>query len=341
MRTLELGRSAALIAGAIALLHGCNGVPTGAGSGVLPQGPPGGATHSHGGSWMDPDARQHDLLYVTNGNGVVNVYRYWQHTLAGVLTDFSQPEGECVDSADNVYVADYGAKKIYEYAHGGKTAINTIDASPYSPFGCAVNPKNGDLAVANSWARGTRGNIAIYRNAKGKPVIYTYPYISGFRSVAYDNKGNLLATDANNYSSSYYGAHFAYLPKNGIKLIYMRFCTNTSSCYGWWLYVDGIQWDGKYWVFNSYNYLLRWTIANNQSTYVDDIVLSGTYEDYLGPFWFYRKALKSPVTQVVGSTYFDSRGAVLYWKYPAGGNSIASVTKDLDAPFGVVGSLHQ
>ena len=328
------------MAGAIALLHGCNGVPTGAGSGLMPLGPSGSATHPRGGSWMDPQARQRDLLYVTNGDGVVNVYRYWQHTLAGVLTDFTQPEGECVDASGNVYIADYGAKKVYEYAHGGKAPTDTIDTSPYAAFGCAINPKNGALAVANYYGRGTRGNIEVYRHAKGRPVIYTYPYIAGFRSVAYDSKGNLLATDGNGYSSSYYGSHFAYLPKNGIKLIYMNFCYGTSCGEFGFLSVQGIQWDGKYWVFDSYDELFRWTIANDQSEYVDEITLNGSYEDQVGPFWLYRKNTKSPATQVVSSSYFDSRGAVLYWKYPAGGNSIASITKDLDVPFGVVGSLH-
>lgn len=328
MTILQRGRSVFSVAAGVALCAGCAGPPT------LPSGSALGLRQS----WIESDARDQDLLYVTNANGIVNVYRYWQHTLTGVLTSFKQPEGECVDGSGNVYIADYGAKKVFEYAHGGKSPIEKIDTSPYAAFGCAVNVKNGDLAVATYSSSHQRGNIEIYRHAKGKPVIYAYPYVAGFRSVGYDDKGNLLATDGNGYSSSDYGSHFVYLPKNGIKLIGIAFCYS-SSCEGSWFAVQGIQWDGKYWVFNTYSDLFRWTIANNKSQYVDEINLSGVYADGMGPFWLYRQSSKAPVTQVVGSSSFESRSAVFYWNYPDGGDPVGSVTEDLDAPFGVVGSL--
>lgn len=329
MKILQRGRSVFSLAACIALFAGCAGPPT----------IPSGGGLGFGQSWIESDALRQDLLYVTNADGVVNVYRYRQHTLVGVLTSFNQPEGECADGAGNVYIADYGAKKVFAYAHGGKSPMETFDTSPYSPFGCAVNMRNGDLAVANYYNH-QRGNVEIYRHARGKPVIYAYPYIAGFRSVGYDSKGNLLATDGNGYSSSYYGSHFAYLPKNGIKLIGVEFCYGTS-CGSWWVSVQGIQWDGKYWVFNTESALFRWTIANNKAQYVDEIKLSGTYEDEMGPFWLYRQNSKAPVTQVVGSSSYGSRAAVFYWNYPAGGDPVGSATSDLDAPFGVVGSLKQ
>jgi hypothetical protein len=318
--------SATYVAASIALLAGCGGQQFAGGE--IASSP----------SRIDSTGPGHDLLYVTNANGVVNVYRYWQHTLAGVLTNFKQPEGECVDAAGNVYIADYGAKKVFEYAHGGSSPIKTIDTSPYAPYACAVNLANGDLAVANYFSYHQRGNIAIYRHAKGKAVIYNASFVLGFRSVAYDGKGNLLATNGNGFSSSSYGSTFAYLPKNAVKLIYMPFCYN-SSCGGYWITVGGIQWDGKYWVFDASSALFRWTISNNKSQFVDAITLNGTYLGELGPFWLYRASPKASPTQVVGSSSSGSHGAVFYWKYPAGGNPIASVTKGLDAPFGVVGSL--
>ena len=328
------------IAAGVVLLSGCAGLPTaGIGSRSLPQIPPPKHQLAFGKSWMSAAAAGHDLLYVTNQNGVVNVYRYWQHTLAGVLTSFKHPQGECADAVGNVYIADYGANKLFEYAHGGKSPIRTIDVSPNSPFGCAVNIKNGDLAVANYYGydSNARGNIEIFRHAKGKPVVYSDRYLLGFQSLAYDGKGNLLATNGTGYDSSYYGAQFVYLPKNGIKLIAIEFCPSTSC--GYYGAVEGIQWDGKYWVFANYNDLLRWTIVNNQSQFVDEIPLYGAYEEGVGPFWLYRKNLKGLATQVVAGSYFESRDAVFYWKYPSGGNPVGSLTKDLAVPFGVVGSL--
>ncbi|MGA7283308.1 MAG: hypothetical protein WBW87_02080 [Candidatus Cybelea sp.] len=331
--------NAAKIAAGIVLLAGCGGLQTaGGGFAALPQVPPPRHQLAFGNSWMDAGAASHDLLYVTNENGVVNVYRYWQHTLEGVLTDFKDPQGECADAAGNVYIADNGANKLFEYAHGGKSPIRTIDVSPNSPFGCAVNIKNGDLAVANfNYDNSTRGNIEIFRHAKGKPVVYSDRYLLGFQSLAYDGRGDLLATNGTGYDSSYYGAQFVYLPKNGIKLIAIEFCPSTSC--GYYGAVQGIQWDGKYWVFANYSYLLRWTIVNNQSQFVDEILLNGAYEEGIGPFWLYRKNLKGPATQIVASSDFESRQAVFYWKYPGGGNPVGSLTKDLAVPFSVVGSL--
>jgi hypothetical protein len=117
--------------------------------------------------------KQHDLLYVTNGDGTVSVYRYWQHTLAYILIDFKKPMGACADRSGNVYITDYKRQKIYEYAHGGKKPIATLDDSPYNPFTCSVSPPNGDLAVANSpyETYGTGGNIAIYPHGGGKAII--------------------------------------------------------------------------------------------------------------------------------------------------------------------------
>lgn len=322
----------------IVLLSSCASQSKDEPSGVLPAIDTPLRVGDAGRSWMNAGAARWDLLYVTNANGVVNVYRYWQYKLIGVLTSFKTPQGECTDADGNVYIADYSAQQIYEYAHGGTSPVRTIDDSGYGPFGCAINPKSGDLAVANyySYQSHSRGNIAIYRHASGKAVIFTDRYISGFKSCAYDTKGNLLATDGNGYSSSYYGSHFAYLPKNAVKLTDVGFGTSSYP-----FYVQGIQWDGKYWVISQYEDLYQLTISGSQGTFVGTIRLSGAYDDGLGPFAFYRLTPKSPPTQVVGSSTFESRGVVDYWKYPAGGDPIASITSKLDEPFGVAISRKQ
>jgi hypothetical protein len=90
----------------------------------------------------NPDAG-HDLLYVSNANGTVSVFRYWQHALVTVLTDFGRPMGECADPAGNVYIADYQRNKIDEYAHGAKKPAKVLDDSPYAPYACSVAPSNG------------------------------------------------------------------------------------------------------------------------------------------------------------------------------------------------------
>src|SRR5271166_2288634 len=143
-------------------------------------------------SWMAPNVAGQDLLYVSNGNGEVTVYRYWQHTLVGVLTDFTQPMGECADSSGNVYITDYAAKQILEYAHGGKSPTKTLNDSPDSPYACSIDPSTGNLAVANNDGTSQQGNIAIWTKASGSPAYYTNSLLFNFEGCAYDDKGNLL-----------------------------------------------------------------------------------------------------------------------------------------------------
>jgi len=113
-------------------------------------------------SWMDVGVAKQDLLYVSDSNGEVTVYRYWQHTLVGTLTDLTQPMGECTDSAGDVYITDYAAKQILEFAHGGTKPLRKLNDSPDSPYACSIASSTGSLAVANDDGGSTEGDIAIW-----------------------------------------------------------------------------------------------------------------------------------------------------------------------------------
>jgi hypothetical protein len=106
----------------IALLAGCDG----------PQSQFGGAPQSavtalanHSAAWMLPEAKNEDLLYIANiagssdYKGSITVYTYPQGKLVGEIKGFSRPNGLCLDKAGDVYVANFGAENIIEYAHGG------------------------------------------------------------------------------------------------------------------------------------------------------------------------------------------------------------------------------
>ncbi|MGC2404789.1 MAG: hypothetical protein WA431_00055, partial [Candidatus Cybelea sp.] len=303
----------------IFLLAGCGGV-----SQTLPQpllsAPP-----------LDRKLKQRDLLYISNGNGTVNVYRYWQRTLVGVLTNFTQPEGECADQAGNVYIADYAEQKTFEYAHGGKKPINSIDDAPYNPYDCSVDPSTGNLAIASSaYGYYTPGSIAIYPNGSGKPIFYQGPYEDKFIACAYDDRGDLfIASRINEYYSIYYEFAFYLLPKHGNKLITEKLQDPSSRSYSGFPWVEGVAWDGKYWVVESYNRLYRFSI-NVTPKYISEATLYGGYS-YHGPFAFYRKDLKSRATQVVGgSGSYSGKSAVDYFVYPIGGGPLHTIDKDLD-----------
>jgi hypothetical protein len=282
-------------------------------------------------SWMAKGVQQRDLLYVSNANGTVNVYTYWQHNLFGVLGNFSQPMGQCVDPAENVYITDFQAENVSEYPHGATKALKVYGDAPFSPYGCAVAPGTRNLAIAN-WGEGSnaKGNITIYPHGEGKAKIYTTSEFDHFASCAYDDRGDLLAISEQSYNTYRYAPQFYYLPSNSPKLIPITL-PGPSSRWTWGL-VLSLAWDGKYWVVDAIDPagLYRYTI-NVKARYISSTQLSGV----VGSVWIYRKSLKSVGTQVVGTFGGQSTAAVDYWQYPAGGSPIGKITKDLDDPFGI------
>ncbi|HYL26616.1 MAG TPA: hypothetical protein VEW74_02210 [Candidatus Nitrosotalea sp.] len=287
------------------------------------------ALHPQHQSWMAPNVAGQDLLYVSNGNGEVTVYRYWQHTLVGVLTDFTEPLGECADGSGNVYIADYAAEKILEYSHGGKKPIKTLDDAPDSPYACSVDPTTGNLAVANNDGTSTQGNIAIWQKASGSPTHYTDSKIDNFVGCAYDGNGTLFVANVYVYGV---GTFFAWLPKNGSKLVDVTVPSPDPSRGGWG-YVTGIQWDGKYFAIDAYN-IYRISLIHGQAYYVGSSQLGSG-----DPFWIYNNTPGQQGTQVVGGVNGNSGSRVDYWHYPAGGSPIYSLSHGVDKPFGVTISL--
>jgi len=321
MRMLGLNRFALGI-GVAAMLAGCGGSqpPIGA-PGAMPQ-TRAIATHTErGGSWMGMGLKQRDLLYVVS-NSRVDVYRYWQRKHVGALMDFSEPVGACADPVGNVHFVDYSRQTIYEYAHGGKTPIETLGDSPYAPSACSVAPSSGDLAVANSgYPYYEPGNLAIYRNGTGNP---TYLHGSGlhgdeFVGCTYGDRGALLAMTEYNVSSARH-YEFYYLAKNGTKLRPISLPNIGQDS------IQGLTWDGTYWVVGPTggrgDQLDLYSIGS-RARYVGAVTLPQGYLS--GSVAIYRKNFVSRGTQIVGGVNdFYPEDSVLYWGYPAGGNPIGS-----------------
>jgi hypothetical protein len=286
-------------------------------------------------SWTNDGLSKDDLLYVTNSDNEVTVYNYVSRALVGVLTGFKQPMGECVDSSGDVYVTDSTAQEIFEYAHGKSKRIKTLNDAPDSPYACAVDPTTGNLAVANDDGSSQEGNIAIWPNGSGEPVTYTDSTLYEFITCAYDSSGNLFVTNGNHGYP--YEASFAWLPKNGTKLVNIDVPGPKPGSV--WEYVASIQWDGKAFVLGDYD-LYRISLLHGQAYYVGEIGLSfGEDQDPAGPFGFYNEKPGSQATQVVGGVSGDSGSHVDYWSYPAGGDPTAEISQGVDHPFGVAISL--
>lgn len=318
---------------AAALAAGCAGAPSrNAAAGVLPQ-----SVAASSGlrpdrrSWMGASTAKQDLLYVSNANGEVTVYRYWKHTLVGVLTNFTKPMGECVDNSGDVFITDYATKHIVEYAHGGTKPIGKYDDSPDSPYTCSVDPTTGNLAVANDDGTSQQGNIAIWTAASAKRTTYTDSRLYNFQGCAYDGNGNLFVSSAYVYKV---GTYFAWLPRNGTQLINVNVPGPEPS--RTWGTVGGVQWDGKYFAIDEYD-VYRLALIHGQVYYVGMTSLEGA--DLIGPFWIYNNNPSGQGTQVVGGFSGDEGSGVAYWHYPAGGEPIYDLSHGLDDPVGVAVSL--
>jgi DNA-binding beta-propeller fold protein YncE len=334
MKTSSVVPSAALlVAGAFV---GCNGLPQ---RGSVPSiGVPPAARHVQSAdrpvSWTTRDLKRRDLLYVSNPDGIVNVYLYWQHTLVRVLNKFANPMGECTDAAGDVYIVDEKTDRIYEYAHGGTKAIKTLDDSPQAPYGCAVSPATGDLAVANYGESSYgAGNITIYHHAGGAPTVYSGSRFDHFVSCSYDRRGDLFtASDFALTGYPYRGAEFYYLPRKATSLISMTLPYRSRSFQ--WYDVQAVAWDGKYWVVEQVDSLYRYVI-NVKARYVSTTELSASPNSIA----IYHPVSKSNSEQVVGAVFGSTEGAADYWDYPAGGSLVGQITQGLDDPYGVAISL--
>ncbi len=146
---------------------------------------------------MRPNAHRDALLYVSNsGTGGVTVYSYKSGgtpQLEGELFGFQSPLGECTNAKGDVFIVDFGARMIKQYAHGAITPTTTISDALGIPYSCAVNAASGELAVTNlENSSGTEpGNVIVYPASLGSPIEYSDATLYEPLFCDYDGKGNL------------------------------------------------------------------------------------------------------------------------------------------------------
>ena len=140
---------------------------------AMPGKPPMTVQPDHQPSWMSPDAKEQQLLYVSDQKtDDVYVYSYPTGKLVGTLTGFAAPYGQCTDKSGNVFITQFDASDVTEYAHGGTNPIKTLDTAGEYPVGCSVDPKTGNLAVAKFISDNYPGGIFVLAHATGTPTEY-------------------------------------------------------------------------------------------------------------------------------------------------------------------------
>lgn len=186
---------------------------------------------------MAPDAATKNLLYAVENDKKVYVYSYpgGKH-LEGIIGGFEQPSQECVDTAGDVFVTDYGRRKIFEYAHGATSPMRVYDDGVFAPKGCSIDPVSGELAVAN-WAShdGSRpANVAIYKPPDRDVKLYVADSrIDPVLGCTYDDRGDLFIV-----GGGYYGSHWAVLQSGSQTPVTLRLVPNLLTA-GDLLWVNG------------------------------------------------------------------------------------------------------
>lgn len=145
--------------------------------------------------------RSDGLLYAGGKDGNLYVYSYpslqprytiHQPANAGVY-------GECTDAAGDVFVTTREPSSyvgtIYEYQHGATTPETTL-SDPGEPYGCAVDPTTGNLAVSNYFDHYGQfenlGEILIYPKDGSAPQSFAESGLYKMYFCGYDGSGNLF-----------------------------------------------------------------------------------------------------------------------------------------------------
>lgn len=310
-----------ILCAAAAFTAGCGSpaafAPQGAGSGGSP------LFTSSAKSWIAPQAKSSDLVYVSDEIGRVDILSYPSGTLVGKLSGLS-PAGLCSDKAGHVFVTNTIGSDILEYAHGGKKPIATLLDFGFYPEGCSVDPTTGNLAVTNySNLSQNPGNVAIYAHATGSPTTYSDPAFGFYFFCSYDDKGNLYVDGVNGASTQ---MEFTELPNGGSSL------TNISIDHSIG-YPGAVQWDGKHLAFEdtSSDVVYRLKIKGTKAHVVQTIHFKGQHGDLLAQFWITGSTIIMPY----GNRYRQTRN-VGFWPYPAGGSPTTTVRiPDATELFGV------
>lgn len=319
---LSISTYAFWVCAALVTLAACGGPP---GQTAPPAATQQSAFTGHAGSWMKPDAKIHksDLLYVTDeGNYNVYVYEYPSGVLVGTLgSAYGSPTGLCVDKKGNIFVTEYNGQEVLEYAHGGTSPIQSL-YDPGQPIGCSVDPRTGNLAVANEMSpSGGYGNISIFTEAKGNAqVLQDLPDLELPYWCSYDNKGNLFI-DGELIQSGFHFS-FAELPAGSSKFTAISVPDGAGTPPG------GVQWDGKYITLGSASsengLIFQFDTSGSSATLEGTTMLSGFTRM---PTYSILTSAKRRARQ--GKTVIATSGSDIgFFKYPAGGSATVTLTQN-------------
>jgi hypothetical protein len=278
---------------------------------------------------MDPDAKNiRKLLYVSDeSTNQIYVYDYNTQRFVGAFGQFRLPAGQCVDGHGDIWVTEFDDTYVFEYAHGGDYPIKILRAGAAYSFGCSINPKNGDLAVANDGGSVSEpAQILIFKNAFGRPTAFKNVDCPAVSSPGYDDKGNLFVESGIPQAKS-----VCELPYDGTELAVEPINQVINS-------PGSVMWDGKYITLTDEEYEGSHITAIYQMREIKGALsLAGTVQLNVGsnskeyisqPFIVGN--INTPRNRTQGEAVVGSdlccQSKVDFWAYPAGGAAFSLPT---------------
>lgn len=296
------------------LLSGCGGSPPPSSATV-----PGTSPDRHYEamqSWMAPQASSRDLLYASDdATDDVYAYSYPEGKLVGKLIGFDMPKGECVDGRGDVFITEYDASAVVEYAHGGKTALAKLHTAIYAPQSCAIDPTTGNLAVAAYDSTSGTGAALIFDHARGYPEAFVDPSLYHDDACGFDDEGNLFVDGASPGGAF----QLAELVKNGDRFTNLSFGKDVAL-------PAGLQWEGSYLAMGAAAAHGRSAILHVLIGKKGGSIIQTTRVAAAASSFFIDGG-----TLIVGNA---DKSAIQFFKYPRGGQPTKSIADP--EPYGVV-----
>src|SRR5580698_2028515 len=325
--TLPLGLRAVYIIATLAFLTGCGAYApsTRAPVGIFANEA---QVDPQTGSWMLPEAKSEDLIYVTNVE-TVQIFAYPSGKPVGQLNGVNDASGACSDSKGDVFITDYKPVAILEYAHGGTKRIATYHLKVGGGIGCAVSPTTGDLA-----ATGASSSVDIFKPGSHKPLLINDPKMFFNYFCTYDDAGNLYVDGAQSVKGA---SLVSELPAGSttFKALQLNAPVDTTT---------NLEWDGNYLVALSYGpppikhvhpQIFEFSISGTTGTKVGAVPLSRPASDVV-EYTLANQTLFLSNWQRKKGQYVRT---LLLVPYPLGGKPTVQITDGITTPRGVTLSV--
>jgi hypothetical protein len=261
------------------------------------------ATHAdRSGSWMLPEAKSKDLIYSANSR-FIYIFSYAN---GSQIAHFKRPglvRSFCSDNDGNVF-ATLAEGTVVEYAHGGTKVIATLSLpTGYLPWGCAVDPSSGNLAVMTWSTRSSvSGAVAIFAHASGSPTLLFDSEISTYYYCGYDSDGNLYLDG----SGASHQAVFAELSHGSSYFTNIQLNRPITV-------VGPVQWDGAY------------VAVQDKTTKIYRVSVNGSTGTIIGTVVLKQKSRSSGDFWIRDGTIVQTGHNPGFWDYPAGGEQIKAL----------------